>query len=80
MGMIIFKKFKFFSTVGVSVVGGVLHNLGQLIAASIVLNNLSIAYYFSVLLVSGVVTGFVIGIVSTKVIKILTSTKMKVFN
>lgn len=61
-------------------VGGVLHNLGQLIAASIVLNNLSIAYYFSVLLVSGVVTGFVIGIVSTKVIKILTSTKMKVFN
>lgn len=80
MGMIIFKKFKLFSTVGVSVVGGVLHNLGQLIAASIVLNNLSIAYYFSVLLVSGVVTGFVIGIVSTKVIKILTSTKMKVFN
>ena len=61
-------------------VGGVLHNLGQLIAASIVLNNLSIAYYFSVLLVSGVVTGFVIGIVSTKVIKILTSPKMKVFN
>lgn len=57
-----------------------MHNLGQLIAASIVLNNLSIAYYFSVLLVSGVVTGFVIGIVSTKVIKILTSTKMKVFN
>lgn len=80
MGMIIFKKFKLFYTVGVSVVGGVLHNLGQLIAASIVLNNLSIAYYFSVLLVSGVVTGFVIGIVSTKVIKILTSTKMKVFN
>ena len=80
MGMIICKKFKLFSTVGVSVVGGVLHNLGQLIAASIVLNNLSIAYYFSVLLVSGVVTGFVIGIVSTKVIKILTSPKMKVFN
>ena len=69
-----------FSTVGVSVVGGVLHNLGQLIAASIVLNNLSIAYYFSILLISGVVTGFVIGIVSTKVIKILTSPKMKVFN
>lgn len=80
MGMIICKKFKLFSTVGVSVVGGVLHNLGQLIAASIVLNNLSIAYYFSVLLVSGVVTGLVIGIVSTKVIKILTSPKMKVFN
>lgn len=75
MGMIICKKFKLFSTVG-----GVLHNLGQLIAASIVLNNLSIAYYFSILLISGVVTGFVIGIVSTKVIKILTSTKMKVFN
>lgn len=80
MGMIICKKFKLFSTVGVSVVGGILHNLGQLIAASIVLNNLSIAYYFSVLLISGVVTGFVIGIVSTKVIKILTSPKMKVFN
>ena len=80
MGMIICKKFKLFSTVGVSVVGGVLHNLGQLIAASIVLINLSIAYYFSVLLISGVVTGFVIGIVSTKVVKILTSPKMKVFN
>ena len=78
IGMIICKKFKLFSTV--SVVGGVLHNLGQLIAASIVLNNLSIAYYFSVLLISGVVTGFVIGIVSTKVVKILTSPKMKVFN
>ena len=57
-----------------------MHNLGQLIAASIVLNNLSIAYYFSILLISGVVTGFVIGIVSTKVIKILSSPKMKVFN
>lgn len=50
-----------FSLTGVSIVGGIMHNLGQLAAASIVLGTTSILYYLPFLLVSGVVTGIIVG-------------------
>ncbi|KAA9001023.1 Gx transporter family protein [Paenibacillus spiritus] len=50
------------SLVGVSVAGGVAHNVGQLVAASIVMNASSIMYYLPVLLIFGLVTGVVVGI------------------
>ena len=60
--MFLLKKTKKFSIVGVSIAGGVTHNLGQIIVAAIVLENIRITYVFPILIVSGVVAGIAIGI------------------
>lgn len=52
------------SIIGVSVAGGIFHNVGQIVVASLVVQNVRMAYYLPFLLVSGVVTGIVIGIVA----------------
>ena len=61
--MLLFKKTKL-SIIGVSMLGGIFHNIGQIIVAAIVLGTARIAYYLPVLLVSGVATGLAIGTVS----------------
>lgn len=61
--MLLFKKTRL-SIIGVSMLGGISHNIGQIIVAAIVLGTARIAYYLPVLLVSGVATGLAIGIVS----------------
>lgn len=63
--MYIFKKTKFFNIVSISAAGGVAHNAGQLIVASIVVNTYSILYYIPVLIVAGLVTGILIGVVAS---------------
>lgn len=67
--MCILKRTDKFSVYGVSMAGGVFHNIGQLIMAAIVLESISIGYYFPVLLISGLVTGLVIGIISNEMLK-----------
>lgn len=62
--MIIFRRIGCFSSVGVSVLGGVFHNVGQVVAACIVMSTPSIAIYLPVLLVSGVISGTAIGLVA----------------
>lgn len=61
--MIIFKKLNLFSTVGVSVIGGVFHNIGQIIAAFFVMKT-DLTFYFIPLLISGTVAGVLIGLAS----------------
>jgi heptaprenyl diphosphate synthase len=51
------------SPIGVSVCGAVLHNLGQILVASVIMRTLMIAAYLPVLLLSGVVTGVIVGII-----------------
>ena len=68
-GMIVMKKLKIFSTLVVSVTGGVLHNVGQILVAWLVLETDVLLYYLPVLILSGVVTGAVIGIIGALVIK-----------
>lgn len=58
--MIIMKKLDFFSCIGVSVCGGVMHNVGQIIAAVFIMGSEAIVLYLPVLIVSGVFTGVVI--------------------
>ena len=60
--MFLLKKVKFFSVVGVSIAGGVTHNIAQVIVAVIVLENVRISYYLPFLLASGTVAGIAIGI------------------
>lgn len=62
--MIIAKKTKLFSITGVSVLGGVFHNIGQIIVAMFVLDTASLIYYLPFLIVIGTISGIVIGIVS----------------
>ena len=68
-GMMVMKKLKIFSTLVVSVTGGVLHNVGQILVACLVLETDVLLYYLPVLILSGVVTGAVIGIIGSLVIK-----------
>ncbi len=60
--MMIARRSDVFSVVGVSLVGGVSHNIGQLIAAAFVMRTSGIMYYLPALLVSGAVTGALIGL------------------
>ncbi|HIZ11822.1 MAG TPA: Gx transporter family protein [Candidatus Eubacterium faecavium] len=68
LAMLIAKRCRALSVTGVSVIGGSIHNIGQLIAAAIVMETSSIAYYLPVLLLSGAVTGAVIGVVGNLII------------
>ena len=65
--MLILKKNHGFSMVGVSLAGGVSHNIGQLVVAACVVENLHVFYYMPVLLVAGAATGMLIGIVGARV-------------
>lgn len=60
--MIILKSIKSFSTVGVSVIGGIAHNAGQIIVASIVMDTAQISYYLPILAIAGTVAGVLVGI------------------
>ena len=52
---------------GISIAGGVSHNIGQLLMAAVVVESMSVFFYMPVLLVAGMVTGMLIGIVAKKV-------------
>lgn len=63
------KKRESFSVMGVSIAGGVSHNIGQLAVAMAVVETYRVGYYLPVLLIAGMVTGMLIGIVSNEVLK-----------
>ncbi len=63
-GMVILKKTKKFSIVGVSVIGSALHVAGQIFVAMQVLQHKGILYYLPILLLSSLVSGVFIGVVS----------------
>lgn len=56
-------KLKKFSIVGVSVLGAIGHNIGQLIVASIIIKNLLIFSYLPYMLIASIITGIFVGIV-----------------
>lgn len=76
--MLMLKKLGNLSIIGISIAGGVFHNVGQLAAAAIVLGNKAVLYYFPALLVSGVVTGLLIGILSKKVVHVVATEGRKI--
>lgn len=60
--MILVKKTGWFSQIGVSIVGGIGHNIGQLSIAALVVQTAGVFYYLPFLMVAGVVAGAVIGL------------------
>lgn len=67
--MVIAKRTKLLSMTGVSVLGGVFHNVGQIIVAILVLETASLVYYLPVLLIAGITSGVIIGILGAMVTK-----------
>lgn len=63
------KKGDRLSVTGVSVAGGVFHNVGQLLIAMFIVETFSISYYIPALLAAGTATGLVIGILSGQMLK-----------
>ena len=62
--MLLIKKTGLFSVTGVSICGGVFHNLGQILVATVLVSSLKMFAYFPVLIISGVVSGTIIGIIA----------------
>ena len=61
------KKKKYFSIMMVSILGGISHNLAQLFVACLLLEQLIIWNYFPVLLISGIITGALIGYLTDRI-------------
>ncbi len=67
--MALLKRISLFSAVGVSVAGGVMHNLGQVLVAMLLLETAEIGYYMFVLAISGTLAGIFIGLAGAVLLK-----------
>ena len=68
-GMILVSKTKKLSPVGISVTGGVLHNIGQIVMAILITDTTQIAAWLPALIISGVIAGIAVGAVGAILIK-----------
>ena len=67
--MTLMLKTDLFSAIGVSIVGGISHNLGQILVAIFLFDTIQIGYYMIVLSITGTIAGVVIGIISSILVK-----------
>jgi heptaprenyl diphosphate synthase len=66
--MILLKKIKL-STITISVIGGVCHNIGQIAVAIFMTETAELVYYLPVLLITGTISGILIGLVGAITVK-----------
>ena len=69
LGMLLLKATRQFSPVAVSVTGGVLHNLGQIGMACILLETDVVRYYLPYLILSGTLAGIVVGVLAAILVR-----------
>ena len=69
LSMALLKRFTPLNEITVSVCGGVLHNVGQIAMASIMLSTNVVIYYLPFLLLSGIIAGVAVGVASGILIK-----------
>lgn len=67
--MVMLKRTSHFTVIGVSVAGGVFHNVGQIFVAFLILQNMSIIGYLPFLMIAGIITGTLMGFLSLQVIR-----------
>lgn len=67
--MMVCKRINLFSMVGVSIVGGVAHNLGQILVAIAIFETSQIGYYMLVLAVTGTIAGVFVGVAASIILK-----------
>ena len=65
--MLLLIRTKLFTPIGVSAAGGAAHNIGQIIVAMVVLRSGGLLYYLAVLMVTGVITGVVMGLLGERI-------------
>lgn len=65
--MYLLKKTDKLSCISVSIAGGIFHNIGQMIIATILVDNYYVLYYVPVLMIAGFITGACIGVVAQEV-------------
>ena len=70
------KKTDLFSVIGVSMAGGVFHNLGQLMVAALAVSNIRMFLYFPVLVFTGIATGIGTGIIAYAVLRKVPETRI----
>lgn len=66
--MCLFKRIKAFSIITVSCMGAVFHNIGQILA-SLIFMPITVFYYLPVLVLTGLITGFIMGNISKILLK-----------
>ena len=71
IAMLIGKRLRCFSVIGVSVLGGVFHNIGQAVVAMIVVETFAVSYYIPFLIVAGMITGAFLGLIVMEIIPYL---------
>lgn len=71
VAMLIGKRLRCFSVIGVSVLGGVFHNIGQTVVAMIVVETFTVSYYIPFLIVAGTITGAFLGLIVMEIIPYL---------
>ena len=69
VAMALLKRYDLLSTVGVSVVGGVMHNVGQILTAMLLLDTAQLGYYLIVLAITGIISGVLVGLCAGLAIK-----------
>lgn len=62
--MYLSSRIKGFSLIGVSILGAIGHNIGQLLVASIIVKNINMVGYLPFMLIASLVTGMFVGLVS----------------
>ena len=67
--MIILKKYTNLALITISISGAVLHNIGQIIVAVIVMATKEIVFYLPILIITGILSGIGVGILSVLTIK-----------
>lgn len=66
--MYVFKRYIRFDIKTVSIFGGISHNLGQILLAAFILSNHYILMYLPMLIISGIITGLLIGIAGSLIV------------
>lgn len=74
--MLLLKQLRLFATFTVSIAGAVMHNVAQIGVAMVILQTEVVIYYLPALLISGIVTGAVIGAVGALLLKKLEKTEL----
>lgn len=75
--MILARRSGQFEKTGVSIIGGVTHNVGQLAVAALVVETAAVFWYLPVLLFAGAITGTAIGLLAGEVLRRLPASVLK---
>lgn len=66
--MLLLKDTGKLKILSISTAGGISHNVGQLIVAALVVENYNILFYVPVLIIAGIITGFLIGLLAGEIV------------